>query len=325
MAVHERITLGPTAVGVLADKHEVDDLVECLAHLGIFLFKIDTQQERCTLGSGFIVECAVAIIVLEFLQSPSLSADSGIELLEFVFTCQILDVVPASFGMLHLHDDLGNLPRLLIIIFVARGMKGINHQMAHRWRAGRLQPHHRAVGRLQLAPLTAAVGQIAPDECSFIADRVHHEGCGSAHSRLGILDVEITIDEMSECGRTFAGAKDARQNRLELIERIVVIARAVHAPCLTSPIHAIVTVSTCNDVIVVAKSEPDVARIGLGVHAASALSALAITIAAIGIKARTHIEYAVVVEHQACSRLVIAQLDFCLNLVAMVTSDKHQG
>ena len=130
---------------------------------------------------------------------------------------------------------------------------------------------------------------------------------------------------MSECGRTFAGAKDARQNRLELIERIVVVARAVHAPCLTLPILAIVTVSTCNDVIVVAKSEPDVARIGLGVHAASALSTLAVTIAAIGIKARTHIEHAVVVEHQASSRLVIAQLDFGLNLVAMVTSDKHQG
>ena len=131
MAVHERITLGPTAVGVLADEHEVNHLVERLAHLGIFLFKIDTQQERCTLGSSLIVECAVAVIVLEFLQTPGLSADSGIELLEFVFTCQILDVVPASFGMLHLHNDLGNLAGLLIIIFVARGMQGIDHQMTH--------------------------------------------------------------------------------------------------------------------------------------------------------------------------------------------------
>ena len=131
MAVHERITLGPTTVGVLADKHEVDDLVERLANLRIFLFEIDSQQERCTLGSSFIVKRAVAIIVLEFLQTPSLSADSGIELLEFVFTCQVFDVVPASFGMLHLHDDLGNLAGLLIIIFVARNMKGIDHQMTH--------------------------------------------------------------------------------------------------------------------------------------------------------------------------------------------------
>ena len=131
MAVHERITLGPTAVGVLADKHEVDDLIERLANLRIFLFEIDSQQERCTLGCGLIVERAVAVIVLEFLQTPSLSADSGIELLEFVFACQVFDVVPASFGMLHLHNDLGNLAGLLIIIFVTRGMKGIDHQMTH--------------------------------------------------------------------------------------------------------------------------------------------------------------------------------------------------
>ena len=82
---------------------------------------------------------------------------------------------------------------------------------------------------------------------------------------------------MGECGRTLAGAEDAGQNRLELIERIVVVARAVHTPCLAFPIHAIVAVSTRNDVIVVAKSKPDMSRTSLRVHAASALSALAIT------------------------------------------------
>ena len=90
--------------------------------------------------------------------------------------------------------------------------------------AGRLDPYHRAVGGFEFSPLAAAVGQVVPYEGSPVADAVHHEGRGAAHRFLGLLDVEVAVREVFERSRPLAATEDARQYRLELIERVVVIA-----------------------------------------------------------------------------------------------------
>ena len=126
--------------------------------------------------------------------------------------------------MLDGDEHPGNLQRLFVVVFVAGGVIGIEHQVTHGRGAGRLDPDHRAVGGFEFSPLAAAVGQVVPYEGSLVADAVHHEGCGAAHRFLGLLDVEVTVRKVFERGRSLAATEDARQNGLELIERVVVIA-----------------------------------------------------------------------------------------------------
>ena len=61
-----------------------------------------------------------------------------------------------------------------------------------------------------------------------------------------------------------------------------------------------------------------------GMHASSALAAFAIAVSAVGIEAHAHVEHAVVVEHESCTRLGIAQFNLGLNLVAVVAGYEHQ-
>ena len=59
-------------------------------------------------------------------------------------------------------------------------------------------------------------------------------------------------------------------------------------------------------------------------HAASALAALAVAVAAVGIEAHAHVEHAVVVEHESCTCLGIAQFNLGFYLVAVVAGYEHQ-
>ena len=262
--------------------------------------------------------------MLELLKAPCLASDGGIELLEFILASEVLHIVPTALGMLHLHDDTGNLTGLFVVVLVSRSVIGIDHEMTHRGGTGRLQPNHRAVGGLQFAPLATAIGQITPDEGSLIADAVHHELGSTAHGSLGVLDVEVAILEIAERSRTGAGAEDAGKNRLELIERVVVVARAVHAPRLAFPCDAIIAVTARDDVVIVAQTEPYVTRTCLGMTASSTHAALAEAQTTIGIETGAHVEDTVVVEHKAGAGLVIAKFDLSLNLVAMFACNEHQ-
>ena len=85
MIIHQRITLGPSTIGILALKEEVDGLLQGNINLRILPLQIDAQQELSTVHGRLVVEGGIAVIVLEFLQTPGLTTDSRIPFLSGLF------------------------------------------------------------------------------------------------------------------------------------------------------------------------------------------------------------------------------------------------
>ena len=202
MVIAQGPTLRPTAVGVLAVEHKLDDAIQRPTNFGIVFLDIQTQQESACHDCGFVVEGAVAIIMLKLLHAPSLTPQRGIERTQLLLACQVLDVVPAPFGMLHANQDMRHLAGLFIVILVARGVIGIEQQMSDGRGAGRLHPHHGAEWCFQFAPLPAPVGTIFPHESTLHTHRVHHILRGTMHG----------FQYFRACGLSYRYARCGKKN-----------------------------------------------------------------------------------------------------------------
>ena len=81
MVVHQGIALGPSAIVVLALQEETNGFLQAYIELCVLLLQIDTKQELSTMHCCLVVERSVAVVMLEFLQSPSLTTDGSIPFL----------------------------------------------------------------------------------------------------------------------------------------------------------------------------------------------------------------------------------------------------
>ena len=195
VVVAQRIALRPSAYGVLALQDQSDGLFQRGSERGVVLLDVDAQQEFGRFHRAAVVESRIAVVVSELLQPPCALADGRIPLFQRVFAREIEQIVPAAAGQLSPNQSRGDSLGSFVIVFVARGVIGVEHQMSDRRGSGRLDPCHRALG-FQFAPRTRKVGQIAPDEAAAVTRHVHHVMCGPFH---GVEDASFGLGLAGGC------------------------------------------------------------------------------------------------------------------------------
>ena len=76
--------------------------------------------------------------------------------------------------------------------------------------------------------------------------------------------------------------------------------------------------------IIVSEAEPHSAGVALWVHVAPALAALAVTVAAMAVESCSHVEHAVVIEHEPGTCIGITQFNLGFYLIAVFAGNEHE-
>ena len=98
-----------------------------------------------------------------FLRGPSVSVvHPFVPVPEGSLSREIGHVGPPSARELRPDQRFGGLFRRPVIVFVPRGMIGVQKKMPHGRGSGRLDPHHRGL-RLQFAPDAGKIGGVVPE------------------------------------------------------------------------------------------------------------------------------------------------------------------
>ena len=96
----ERKALWPATIVVLAVDDETNRLFQCSAESVVRSFQCHTQHELRRLSCAGIVERGIAIVMMKFLEPPTVLADGVVPTLCRFLTGKIVQVVPAAGRML---------------------------------------------------------------------------------------------------------------------------------------------------------------------------------------------------------------------------------